>query len=134
MGKTITITSSADGSLLASDAQSDVLVNVPGDSDAAKTTHVRFEVVDLGKGRVALKVASGRFVSGAENGATLKNLAGRKPGDAEAFQWVNLMRGDTMFMSLTNHRYLTTKPNHPGLVTVTASGPTPARKSGECFK
>ena len=44
------------------------------------------------------------------------------------------MRGDTLFMSLINHCYLATKPNKPGPVTVTATGPTPARKGGECFK
>jgi hypothetical protein len=44
------------------------------------------------------------------------------------------MRGDTMLMSLTNHRYLEMKPNEPGQVKVTARGPTPARKKGECFK
>jgi hypothetical protein len=44
------------------------------------------------------------------------------------------MRGDTMLMSLTHHRYLATKPNEPGPVTATATGPTPARKGGECFK
>jgi hypothetical protein len=37
-------------------------------------------------------------------------------------------------MSLTNHRYLATKPNNPGLVTATATGPQPARKGGACFK
>ena len=44
------------------------------------------------------------------------------------------MRGDTMLMSLTNHRYLATKPNSPGPVTATATGPNPARKGGACFK
>jgi hypothetical protein len=34
------------------------------------------------------------------------------------------MRGDTMLMSLDNHRYLATKPNEPGPVTVS---PPPAR-------
>jgi hypothetical protein len=37
-------------------------------------------------------------------------------------------------MSLANHRYLAIKPNNEGPVTVTATGPTPARKGGECFK
>jgi hypothetical protein len=135
MGKTITLTSGGDGSFLAADIQSNLLVNVAADSAEAQTPNVRFQVVDLGKGRVALKTANGRFVSAAEEGnVTLKDLAGKVPGDAESFQWVNLMRGDTMFMSLTNHRYLTTKPNEPGLVTATASGPSPARKKGECFK
>ena len=104
------------------------------DSAAAKTPNVRFQIVDLGKGRVALEAANGRFVSAAQESTGLKDLAGKVPGEAESFQWINLMRGDTMLMSLTNHRYLATKPNAPGPVTVTAAGPRPARKGGECFK
>jgi beta-xylosidase len=134
LGKTIILASGADGSLLAADTQSNVLVNVAADSAAANTPEVRFQVVDLGQGRVALKVANGRFVSAAEDGVILKDLAGKAPSAAESFQWINLMRGDTMLMSLTNHRYLATKPNEPGPVTATASGPSPARKKGECFK
>jgi hypothetical protein len=37
-------------------------------------------------------------------------------------------------MSLVNHRYLATKPNSLGPVTATATGPSPARKSGAEFK
>jgi hypothetical protein len=44
------------------------------------------------------------------------------------------MRGDTMLMSLVTHRYLATKPNSPGPVTVSATGPRPDRKDGACFK
>jgi hypothetical protein len=44
------------------------------------------------------------------------------------------MRGDTMLMSLVNHRYLATRPNEPGPVTVSATGPRPDRKGGACFK
>ena len=91
-------------------------------------------MADLGKGRVALKTMNGRFVSAAEEALVLKDLAGKNPGEAESFQWANLMRGDTMLMSLTNHRYLATKANNPGPVTITATGPRPARKGGECFK
>jgi hypothetical protein len=134
LGKTIMLTSGADGSFLAADTQSNLLVNVAADSADAKTTKVRFQVVDLGKGRVALKAFNGRFVSAAEDGVTLRDLAGKAPGDAESFQWINLMRGDTMLMSLTNHRYLAAKPNAPGPVTATATGLRPARKGGECFK
>jgi hypothetical protein len=134
LGKTITLTSGADGSFLAADTQSNIVVNVAADSAEAKTPDVRFQVVDLGQGRVALKAASGRFVSAAEAGVTLKDLAGKAPGEAETFQWINLMRGDTMFMSLPNHRYLTTTPNEPGPVAATATGPSPARQQGECFK
>jgi len=134
MGKVITITSAADGSLLAADTQNNRLVNVAADAAEAKTPNVRFQVVDLAKGRVALKAANGRFVSAVEAGVSLKDLAGKAPGAAESFQWINLMRGDTMFLSLANHRYLATHPDAPGSFTATATGPTPARKGGACFK
>ena len=66
--------------------------------------------------------------------AVLKDLGNAKPDDADSFQWVNLMRGDTLLMSLSNHHYLATKPNEPGPVAVSCTGPTAARKGGECFK
>ena len=134
MGKVITLTSGADGSFLAADTQNNVLVNVAATAAGAPPQTARFQVVDLGKGRVALKASNGRFVSVAGEAAALKDLAGSNPSQAESFQWVNLMRGDTMLMSLTNHRYLETRPDEPGPVKVTATGPTPARKKGECFK
>ncbi|MBN1818875.1 MAG: endo-1,4-beta-xylanase, partial [Sedimentisphaerales bacterium] len=133
-GKIITLTSGADGSVLASDTRPMTLVNIAADATAVDARSVQFEVVDLGKGRVALKTANGRFVSVAEDGIFLKDLAGKTPGTAESFQWINLMRGDTMLMSLTNHRYLATSPNSPGPVTVSATGPNPARKGGACFQ
>ncbi|HPD46943.1 MAG TPA: non-reducing end alpha-L-arabinofuranosidase family hydrolase [Anaerohalosphaeraceae bacterium] len=134
MGKTITLTSGADGSVLAADFGSMKMVNVAADQAGADTRSTLFEVIDLGKGRVALKAANGRCVSVAGNDVVLKDLAGAKPGNAESFQWVNLMRGDTMLMSLTNHRYLAATPGNPGPVTASATGPNPARKGGACFK
>ncbi len=132
MGKTIALTSGADGSFLAANLEDSTLVNIP----VAETIPVnaKFQVIDLGLGRVALKTANGRVVSVNNEKAILKNLGNAKPGEVETFQWVNLMRGDTMLMSLTNHRYLATKPNEPGPVTATATGPNPARKGGACFK
>jgi len=134
VGKTITLTSGTDGTELAIDTTNMSLVNVAANDPGAAAQNVQFQVVDLGKGRVALKAANGWFVSAASDGVALKDLAGKTPGDAESFQWVNLMRGDTMLMSLTNHRYLATKPNSPGPVTVSATGPRPNRKGGACFK
>jgi xylan 1,4-beta-xylosidase len=134
MGKTITLTSGADGSFLAADIQSNVLVNIMADGKPTFPPNVKFQVVDMGLGRVALKTDNGRFVSASPEAVILKELAGKKPGEAETFQWVNLMRGDTMLMSLVNHRYLATKPNEPGAVTADATGPSPARKNGACFK
>jgi xylan 1,4-beta-xylosidase len=131
VGKTITLTSGADGSFLAADAGNNTLVNVAADHAPA---NARFQVIDLGLGRVALKASNGKVVSVDSEKAILKDLGNAKPGDAESFQWVNLMRGDTMLMSLTNHRYLATQPNEPGQVTATGTGPNPARKGGACFK
>jgi xylan 1,4-beta-xylosidase len=134
MGRTIILTSGADSSFLAAEAGTNVLVNIPADASGAIPHNSKFQVMDLGKGRVALKAASNRFVSTADEAAVLKDLSGKPPRDAESFQWVNLMRGDTMLMSLVNHRYLATKPNEPGPVTVSVAGPDPARKGGACFK
>src|SRR5207245_1087869 len=118
LGKTIRLTSGADGSILAADTQNNTLVNVAADAPDAASQNEKFQVIDMGLGRVALKASNGRLVSTDSEAVVLKDLAGKSPGDAESFQWVNLMRGDTMLMSLTNHRYLTTKPNNPGPVTV----------------
>jgi len=134
LGKTITLTSGADGTVLAINATNLSLVNVPANAPVAVAPNTRFLVIDLGLGRVALKAADGRFVSAADDGVSLKDLAGQTPGGAESFQWINLMRGDTMLMSLVNHRYLATKPNEPGPVTVSGLGPRPDRKGGACFK
>jgi beta-xylosidase len=134
VGKMITLTSGTDGTLLAVDAQSMVLIDVPADSTNAPAQNLQFKVADVGKGRVALKTTSGLFVSTVDDRVSLKDLAGKTPGDAESFQWINLMGGDTMLMSLVNHRYLATKPNNPGPVTVSATGPRPDRKDGACFK
>jgi len=132
MGKIIVLTSGADGSFLAGDLEKSILVNLP----AAETVpaNAKFQLVDLGLGRVALKTGNGKVVSVDDEKAILKDLGNTRPGKAETFQWINLMRGDTMLMSLTNHRYLATRPNNPGQVSATAVGPNPARKGGACFK
>ncbi len=64
---------------------------------------------------------------------TLKALGDAKLTDAETFQWVNLLQGHTMLMSLTNHRCLAATPNTPGPLSATATGPRPDRKDGACF-
>ncbi len=73
-------------------------------------------------------------VAAINDGVVLKDLSDTKPGEAGSFQLANLMRGDTMLMSLTNHRYLATKPDSLGPVTISATGPSPARKGGACFE
>gem|GEM_PF-4374477 len=64
----------------------------------------------------------------------LKDLENAKAGDAETFQWVNLLRNESMLMSLTNHRYLATIAISPGPVMASATGPSAARKDGACFR
>jgi xylan 1,4-beta-xylosidase len=132
IGKIIVLTSGADGSFLAADLENSTLVNVSAADDVP--ANAKFQVVDLGKGRVALEASNGMVVSVTNDDMVLKDLGNAKPGDAESFQWVNLMRGDTMLMSLVNHRYLATQPNNPGPVTISATGPRPDRKGGACFK
>ncbi len=134
VGKTITLASGADDTVLAIDRTNRSLVNVAADDPAAVARNTRFQVVGLGKRRIALKSADGRFVSAGDDGVALKDLDGKAPGEAESFQWVNLMRRDTMLMSLFNHRYLATQPNEPGPVRVSGTGPRPDRKGGACFQ
>ena len=134
LGKIVAFTSGADGTHLAADAPGAALINVAADAAGAVPLQARFRVVDIGLGRVALKAGNGKFVSVDQEQSLLKDLGRAKPGDAESFQWVNLLRGDTMLMSLTNHRYLATKPNAPGPAAITSLGASPARKSGAEFK
>jgi hypothetical protein len=134
LGRTIVLTSGADGSFLAADASGAALVNVAAEPSGAVPAAAKFQVVDVGLGRVALKAGNGKFVAVDNEQTVLKSLGSATPGIAESFQWVNLLRGDTMLMALTNHRYLATNPNTPGPVTVTALGASPARKSGAEFK
>ena len=91
IGKSVTPTCDADGSPLAADTPNDVLANVPGDGADRAAENVRFQVVDLNLGRVALKATGDRFVSA--DAEVLKDLAGAVPGEAESFQWINLVRG-----------------------------------------
>ncbi len=136
VGKTIILANGANGNVLVADLQTDLLVSTEllDESTALKERAAHFQVLDLGLGRVALKAANGKLVSVGPEKTTLRELGTAKPGDAESFQWVNLMRGDTMLMSLTNHRYLAAPPDKSGLPTATALGASPARKSGAEFK
>lgn len=100
-------------------------------SGAEKAT--AFKVVDRGRGRIALQIKDGRYVSVAGEGKSGEvTVKSGKPGDAETFQWVDLQRGDTLFLSLATHRYLVA-PKDPGVVAADHAGPAPDRKDGSCF-
>jgi hypothetical protein len=134
IGQTIALASGADGSLLAADVGNHTLVSVAANAGNPVPAAARFQVIDLGLGRVALKAADGRLVSVDGERAILRDPGRSRPGADASFQWVNLMRGDTMLMALTTHRYLATTPGVPGPVTATSVGPTAARRSGAEFK
>jgi hypothetical protein len=127
VGKTITFSDIASGNPLAV-AGDKVQLAPAGENGAA------FRIVDRGRGRISLQTKDGRYVSVAGEGKTgdviLKKAA--KPGDAETFQWVDLQRGDTLLMSLVNHRYIVA-PKTPGDVAADRPGPAPDRKDGSCF-
>ena len=75
----------------------------------------------------------GKYVSvGGEGKAGEVTLKSGKPGDAETFQWVDLQRGETLFLSLATHRYIVA-PQSPGAVAADHPGPAPDRKDGSCF-
>jgi xylan 1,4-beta-xylosidase len=101
-------------------------------ADAAKAT--RFRVVDRGRGRIALKTQDGKFVSvsGAGKTGEVALKAAAAPGNAETFQWVDLHRGDTLFLSLATNRYILA-PKAAGAVSADYAGPEPSRKDGSCF-
>jgi len=100
-------------------------------SDAEKAT--AFKVVDRGKGRISLQTKDGKYVSvGGEGKSGAVTVKSGKPGDAETFQWIDLQRGDTLFLSLATDRYVVA-PKEPGVVAADHAGPAPDRKDGSRF-
>ena len=88
----------------------------------------RFKVVNLGLGRVALKTPHG-FVS--VNPANSEvGLDQDKPGQAETFQWMETLNGDTILLSLVTDRYL--QAGQDG-ISANWPGPKPDRKDDSCF-
>ena len=122
----ITITDLGSGNVLA--VVDGKLQSVTGVENATA-----FKVVDQGRGRIALQTRDGKFVSVGGGGASVEvTMTSRKPGSAETFQWVDLQRGDTLFLSLKTHRYIVA-PKDAGPVAADHAGPTPDRKDGSCF-
>ncbi|MDO7885602.1 glycoside hydrolase family 43 protein [Hymenobacter cheonanensis] len=138
VGQTIRLTSLAD---------STVLVNwrgfvrpVPQNSPLAQGAASYFRVLDRGRGRVALESAGGEESGGGL--VMVQNLAGMGEvrigpgGSAEAttFQWEDMLRGDLMLLSLSNHRYLLAPPRAGSLCAADAPGASPTRREGACFR
>lgn len=126
-GRVIALASLADGGVPV--ARDDGVVVVAKGDPAAASPEAGFRVEDMGLGRVALQAADGRYVSVDADGNV--SLADTEPGPGETFQWVDMISGDIMLMSLENHRYLLARPgealvgNHPG--------PAPDHRDGSGF-
>lgn len=91
-----------------------------------------FQVIDRGKGRVALRSPAG-FVSVASTGAAgTVALRPGEPGEGETFQWTENVYGDVMLLSLATHRHLRVEPSSAA-VSADHPGPKPDRKDGSCF-
>jgi len=126
LGKSIAITDLGTGNGLA-------VVGDKVEAVAGADRATAFLVVDRGRGRIALETKNGQYVSvlgEGPRGAVIVKAG--KPGDAETFQWVDLQRGDTLFLSLATHRYIVA-PKAPGEVAADHRGPAPDRKDGSCF-
>ena len=132
-GQVITLMSLAD---------STVLVNWKGyvrpvvaTDGFAQGTNTYFRVLDRGRGRVALQsVADSGFVRVKGTGGMAEvRIEKTEQGDASLFQWIDMLRGDLMLMSLATHRYLFVDPNAKSLAAANAPGTRPDRKDGSCF-
>src|SRR5439155_1818772 len=135
VGRTITLATAGDREadrlvLAVKDGQ---LSAVPAQDLRATGPSARFEVVDRGSGRVALRSAAAGYVSvmppGAAGQVVLKT---GEPADAETFQWMETPYGDLILLSLATHRYLGLEPGG-GAVNADRAGPEPDRKDGTCL-
>jgi xylan 1,4-beta-xylosidase len=127
VSQSITLTDLANGNALA-------VVDGKVQSVSGAENATAFRVVDRGQGRIALQTKDGKYISvrgeGKSGEVTVKSV---KPGDAETFQWVDLQRAETLFLSLATHRYIVA-PKDPGSIAADHPGPSPDRKDGSCFR
>lgn len=126
-GQRIVVTAVADGSALAA---RDGVLCIAGAGDA----QTRFEVVDRGLGRVALRaehIEGAHCVSVAASGEA--RLRACEPGDAETFQWMETVYGDLLLMSLVTHRYVQIAPGRSA-VYADQPGPRSDRSDGVCLR
>ena len=114
--KRISLTSSGKGLLV---AQNQLKVGTAGE----------FLVIDMGKGRVALR-AGDQFLSVDEAGQV--GLKSGTPGTTEAFQWMETLTGELTLMSLASNRFLRIDPQ-TATVTADSPGPLPDGRDGVRF-
>jgi len=95
----------------------------------ASAVPTRFEIVDRGLGRVALR-SGGRYVTVAEDGAV--TLGAGQPGTAQSFQWIETPTGELVLMSLATNRFLRIDPK-TGDIRADSPGPMPDDSDGTWF-
>lgn len=132
-GKIITLTSLADSTVLVN--WKDFVRPVAANDRLVQGKTSQFRVLDRGNGRISLQsVSDSGFV-------TVKGLGGmsevriekKESGDASLFQWIDMLRGDLMLMSLYTHKYLFVDPGQRSLTSADSPGTRPDRKDGSCF-
>jgi xylan 1,4-beta-xylosidase len=113
-------------------AQDGILSAVPAGDPAARSAAARFDVVDRGLGRVALRSGTAYVSVTAPGGAGQVTLRHGGPGDAETFQWTETAYGDLILLSLASHRHLRIDPAS-GAISADHPGPASDRRDGSCF-
>ena len=89
----------------------------------------RFEIVNRGLGRVALR-SGGRHVTVDGDGKV--TLAAGRAGTAQSFQWIETPTGELVLMSLATNRYLRIDPQ-AGDIRADSPGPMPDESDGTRF-
>jgi ABC-type transporter Mla MlaB component len=113
-------------------ARGDGLACVPTSDPLARSGSALFGVVDRGRGRIALQVADGRFVTVTGLGADGRvSIAAQREGDQQVFQWSEMPLGDLLFLSIESHRHLRALPD--GVVQADEPGAQFDRRNGASF-
>ena len=132
-GKIITLMNLADSTVLVN--WKDFVRPVTATDRFAQGNTSYFRVLDRGNGRIALQsVADSGFVTVKNDGSMAEvRIEKQEQGDASLFQWVDMLQGDLMLMSLMTHRYLFVDPGAKSLTSANSEGTRPDRKDGSCF-
>lgn len=129
----ISLRSLADSTLLVN--WKNFLRPVKADSRFAEGNTAKFKVLHRGQGRIALRsLTSGGYVTVKGNGGMAEvRIEQDDQGNASTFQWIEMIGGDLMLLSLYNHRYLNIDPGAGSLCAADARGARPDHREGACF-
>jgi len=131
--RVVTLKSLGDGTVIT--AKNGVVRAVPASDPLAASPSARFRVIDRQSGRIALESMTGEGCISVGGAALLGDVKLKRgePGEAETFQWEDLLRGDIALLSLATHRYLLSPPHESAPLSANHAGPRPDRKDGSCF-